>query len=137
MRGTWSVINSLLNKPTNDTPNYFVCNDEKINDTQTIANEFNSYFINCCKEALSSMSQPNSNLGFKDYLQDHFPHSLFFNPITECELLEVWKALKTTFSCGFDNLSCNILKQIIFFAVKPLVHIVNLSLTTGTVYSNI
>ena len=133
MKDMWSVINTLLNKPSNESPTYFLQNDDKICDSQTIADEFNSYFINCCNDALSSMSRPTTNLHFKDYLKDNFPHSLYFNPTTESELIKICKSLKTTYSCGFDNLSCNTLKRIIFSIVKPLVHIFNLSLSTGDV----
>ena len=61
MKDTWSVINSLLNKPSNDAPLYFLHDNEKVSDPQTIANKFNSYFMNCCKDALSSMSKPSPN----------------------------------------------------------------------------
>ena len=108
-------------------------NDEKVTDPQIIANKFNSYFISCCSDALSSISNPSSNIHFKDYLQNNVSHSVFFNPTTESELLEICNTLKTTYSCGFDNLSCDILKRIIFSIVKPLAHIFNLSLATGNV----
>ena len=133
MKDTWSVINSLLNKPSRDAPLYFLHNNEKVSDSQTIANEFNCYFMNCCKDALSSMAKPSPNLDFKDYLKNPNPNSLYFSPTTESEILEICKSLKNTYSCGFDNLSCNMLKQIIFSIVKPLVHIFNLSLSSGDV----
>ena len=52
IKGTWSAINNILKKSKHDMPNYFLCNDREIDDPRTIANEFNSYFENCCKIAL-------------------------------------------------------------------------------------
>ena len=49
------------------------------------------------------------------------------------ELIKICKSLKTTHSCGFENLSCNILKQIICSIVRPLVPIFNLSFNNGDV----
>ena len=52
---TWSVINKILHKSEKEMPNYFTCNDKKEDNPQNIANEFNSYFDNCCSAALESM----------------------------------------------------------------------------------
>ena len=86
-----------------------------------------------CNNELSSMSRPTTNLNLKDYLKDNFPHSLYFNTITESELMKICKSLKTTYSCGYTNLSCNILKQIIYSIVRPLVPIINVSFNNGDV----
>ena len=84
-------------------PNYFLCNDREIDDPQTIANEFNSYFENCCKIALESMpSQATSSSSFDTYLTGNFVKSVFFKPINECELIAVCKSLKTSYSYDVD-----------------------------------
>ena len=61
-----SINDIILQKSINYLPDYFLCNDREIDDPQrlrvTIANEFNSYFENCCKIALESMpSQATSS----------------------------------------------------------------------------
>ena len=46
MRATWTSINSVLsrNNTPSSYPDYFVINDNKVSDDQTIANSFNNYF---------------------------------------------------------------------------------------------
>ena len=48
---TWTVINSLLNKPKHLLPQYLICDGKRVDDGECIATEFNSYFVNCCKDA--------------------------------------------------------------------------------------
>ena len=48
INGTWKIMNTLLNKRITSLSLYFVNNDELIQNEQTIANEFISYFSFCC-----------------------------------------------------------------------------------------
>ena len=97
-----------------------------------IANEFNSYFGNCCTNALSSSEDEAGNDEFKVYLSESFANSLFFKPVTESEILEITKSLKSN-SCGFDSININVVKKIIYSTVKPLCYLFNLSITSCNV----
>ena len=48
MRKTWSTINDILSRKTNNKsiPDHFIDGNEIVTDKQTIANHFNSYFTN-------------------------------------------------------------------------------------------
>ena len=133
IKGTWSVINKLLCKSKRNPPQYILCNDKRIDDSQCIANEFNSYFINCCTNILTSSQVVARNDTFEGYLSDPLSKSLFLKPITESEILEITKSLKKSNSCGFDGINSNIVKKIIYSIVKPLCYIFNLSISTGNV----
>ena len=133
IKGTWKTINTLLNKSKPKLPTYIMKDGKMVENDQSIADEFNSYFISSCSgfDANNRLAQVNT-ISHTNYL--HFPtsSSIFFKPISQNELIEVCKSLRNTKSCGYDNIGCNVLKQIIHAIVKPLVYIFNISLSTGT-----
>ena len=81
IKRTWSIINTILQKSSNNMPTYFVRNDTEIDDPQIIANEFNSYFHNCCTVSLESLPHKSTSLELHSYLVDNFPHIICFNSI--------------------------------------------------------
>ena len=133
IRGTWSIINNLLCKSKRISPQYILSDDKKIDDSQSIANEFNSYFINCCTDILSNSQDVPMNNTYREYLNDPVSASLFLKPISKCEIIEITKLLRKSSSCGFDTINVNIVKKIIYIIVDPLCYIFNLSITTGIV----
>ena len=56
---------------------------------------------------------------------------MFFNPTNQDEILEIIKTFKSKNSSGYDGISTQLLKQIIYYIVSPLEYIFNLSLSTG------
>ena len=48
MRGTWQVLNKIINKKQkqNCMPGYFTCNNKRIVNKKHIANGFNNFFVN-------------------------------------------------------------------------------------------
>ena len=135
-KGIWNKINELLNKSKSPLPSYFIHNHEKIQDEQTIANEFNSYFKSVPHSVLVNGPghNPTSNVqcnDFTDYLKRPLLKSFFFKPVTEVELVEICRSLKNTNSTGPDDISPIVIKQIIHVIVKPLVHICNVSFASG------
>ena len=139
IKGTWSVINTILHKSKNNMPNYFISDDREIDDPQSIVNEFNNYFDDCCKIALQSMPSAGSpcTSDIDSYLTENFSKSLFLRPIQECELIEICNSFKNSFSYDVNYLNVNIMKQIIDPIVEPLVHIFNISIETGIVPNNL
>ena len=122
VKHTWSVIKDILHKSEKEIPNYFTCNDKKEDDPQTIANEFNSYFDNCCSAALESMPPVKNSChsSLNNYLPDRCQQSIFLNPIEEFELVEMCKSLKNSNAYDFNYLNVNIIKKIIHTITKPL-----------------
>ena len=48
MRGTWQVLNRIINKTKkqNCMPEHFTCNNKRIVNKKDIANGFNNFFVN-------------------------------------------------------------------------------------------
>lgn len=57
--------------------------------------------------------------------------SLYFEPVTPTEVLNIIYGLKTSCSAGYDNVTSEILKYTASEIMTPLVDIINLSLTSG------
>jgi hypothetical protein len=56
---------------------------------------------------------------------------MFIVPVTEIEVEQTIKGLKTNSAAGFDEIPMSLVKQCLGYYVKPLVHIYNVSFQTG------
>lgn len=97
-----------------------------LSDPKDIANAFNDYFVNICKpdvNSLQTLAQNNKNdteISFTfDVMSDDFLRS-------EIRKLSPSKVI------GIDNINANLLKFAGDAIIPPLLHIFNLSLSTGT-----
>ena len=111
--------------------NEFEKNGEPITGNENIANEFNNYFVNVGPSLADNI--PATDIHFSQYLSDsnNVKHSLFLNPVTEDEIVQVVAQLKPKKSKGHDELDMCIIKKLIPYIVVPLKHIFNLSLLSG------
>ena len=125
----WKTINDLIKNKKKNHPETITKNGIEIKDPIEIAQTFNEYFTNIGPELASSI---DSNVGhFTEYVSEHAETSLFFKPTTENEILKIVQSLELGKACGYDEVSVNLLKKIIFYIVSPLNHIFNLSFTSG------
>ena len=77
-------------------------------------------------------SKKNSNgSDYLQFLSNPCDKSFFFTPSNCVEMLNIVNSLKISYSCSHDAMSTHFLKQIAGSIVTLLVHICNLSLTTG------
>ena len=53
------------------------------------------------------------------------------NPTTAKEMTKIVKSLKSSQSCGYDEIPCKVLKCSLPYIISPLVYICNMSLTNG------
>ena len=125
----WQVIKSIMNK-RKYTPisNKFKDNDKIISDGNIIANKFNNFFINVGKTLTKTI--PRSNKIPLDYITNGNINKFYFSPVTENEVRNILGMIKDS-AAGWDELKAFIMKQIKEVIVTPLVHICNLSFTTG------
>jgi hypothetical protein len=132
----WKTLNNLLgrNKKT-QSPDFFIsANGERITDNQIIAQRFNDFFANIGITLANKISEPPNNE--KPSMTQHYnSNSMFMYPTTPNEILKICSTLKNSNSSGDDDISNNLLKQIIPSICDVLSHIFNLSLTTGVVPS--
>ena len=73
----------------------------------------------------------NKDKHFSDYITHHVVNSMFLEPVTEQEILNIVKLFKNKHSCGHDGIPMFLLKNVIYNILKPLSYICNLSLKNG------
>ena len=95
-----------------------------------IANAFNSFFVNICKENLDRHSEDNI-VSYKKYLTKKIDCSFVFRPIDENLVAKKISNLKSSHSRGHDQLSNMVVKLISSHIGKSLTLIINQSLYTG------
>ena len=130
IKGTWNVINAILNKgQRKSNPSYFVQDGITIDEDKDIADRFNEYFVSVGTRLASNL--PLCNNTFESFLQDRQSNSLFLNPITQEEIIDILNKIPDGKAPGFDGLSAFVIKRAKHALAKPLACIFNESLITG------
>ena len=132
IRKTWDTIKFVLNMNRNKTnfPQFFLINNNKINNKYEIATHFNKFFTNIGPQLASKIH--TSNLPpFTSYLTDHIEHTFSFEQVHEADITSILIKFKPKSSVGHDELSMKLMKGIIPSLSKPLALIINQSLVTG------
>ena len=135
-------VYKVINEATNEAPKRFSAIQEIINETDKkiitsaseLANYCNKYFIQI-GDAINSRIEPPSNQCIFQTQNPLCIQTLFLNPVTENEIINIISSLKNTKSKGHDGISSNLLKLIHKEISKPLAHVINLSFQTGKVPS--
>ena len=130
IKKTWSTINDLLNKTRKKKkfPEYFMLNDEKIQDKLQIANQFNIFFTNIGPELAT---QIHSNTPHTTYMKKSINSTFKFENVHESQILKIIDKLQSKSSCGIDGMSTKLIKILKLEISKPLTLIINQSLNTG------
>ena len=101
---------------------------KEITDKKTIAEEFNSYFINVGPKLATKI--PPSNTNFESCLPN-ITASFLEKPLKEKEFKDAFFALKTNKSPGNDNLHVNVIRKLYHELKIPLMNIFSISLKKG------
>lgn len=133
IKKTWTILKQALGKQNNQPkfPKLFTIENRLISDKKEIANSFNDYFSTIGNLTGQKVKQTHKH--FSDYLKNSMKDSMFLETVEETEVLNIVNKLKPKTSSGYDEIPTKILKDTIHLIVKPLTHIVNLSLTYGIV----
>lgn len=99
-------------------------NDKCSNDNDSTANVLNKYFIESVEMITRELKSEPSIL-FVNSLQ-----SFYLLPVTEVDVIGILKRIKKTDAAGYDEIPACILREATDL-VGPLVHLINLSFTTG------
>ena len=131
MKATWRILNDLAGKaPRNTIPNKMQNGDASFTSPEPIAEAFVDYFSkigrDICESIACTQSDPSA------FLSGNYPQSLFLEPTTELEVLSIITQMRNS-SAGHDALRPQLLKENGDSFVKPITHIVNLSLSQGVV----
>ena len=127
---SWKIIKKVINKnTTNLVSKRFSLNDDYITDGNTIADHFNDMYVNLGKN-LSANINTVSNRAPESYISLCNKNSLYFQPVSEDEIVKIVLQMKNS-SPGSDGITAKILKQSCHQILKPLSHVLNLSLLNG------
>lgn len=134
---TWQIIKEAIGtKPTNKKKirKIMEVGVEKTNPVD-IANAFNGYFekigASLASKLLEEMSTTEDALVTKTTTDRHIPNSLFFQPVTEGEIINAIASFKEDGAGGPDQITPKLLRRVKEEIAKPLAHVTNISLTTG------
>ena len=115
----WSTNNSFINK------------SKEKNNSETFnidINNANNYYSNVGYETVKKIPNVKSNV--KSYLVKRQIQSIFLNPVSENETVNIINQLPVT-SAGYDNIPSKLLKLTIEHIKKLLCKIFNASLSIG------
>ena len=123
----------LLNKSKtkHNYPDSFVHNDIHISNNESIANNFNDYFVNVGSNLASKI--PATHTNFLNFLKGSYPNSFVFYPTYDTEIFNIMMNLNPNKSPGPDNIDPLVCK----LAAEPHTpihtHIFNQSMEVGRV----
>jgi potassium voltage-gated channel Eag-related subfamily H protein 8 len=133
IKTAWRMIrDNSGTTPQFDRIDSLICGNMLLKNPKDIAHAFNNYYSNI-----------SVNLGIKRINRDNailYLHNINLNtitqmemtPISELEVINVLHSLKPKDSVGYDGISTRILKYCACAIRKPLTHILNCSLMSGT-----
>ena len=124
------------NKFKNYIPAAFNHGGNIIKDKSNIAEEFNNFFINIGPNIVEKMANEN-NKHFGQYLTDHYDCRLKFKTISESDTIAIINNIKAKKSCIHDQLSTELLKNIMNPLIQPLTHVINQMINTGLFPDNL
>ena len=101
-----------------------------ITDPDKLVNTFGSHFSLVVHIKLHSHF--GQNLSLPCTLPVMNPHTFFFRPVSELQLITIFNKLKNKTSIGNDGLSFQLMKQIKYYIIPPLTHLINYSLESGS-----
>ena len=131
IKASWNVLKSVINRnKRRKCVTSFKFKQELLSNPQAIVDRFNDYFINI-GPTLAQAIPENINNSPQHYLRNRISESIFFQPVLENEILQNIGKLKNS-SAGWDGFEAKVIKEIKNTLVIPLVHVCNLSLTSGT-----
>jgi hypothetical protein len=127
----WKVLKSIVRKKKNlSLQTEFNVNGKTVNDPKEIVNCMNDFFVNVGARLQEQISVSHTDP--VSLIKGNNDNSMFLVPTDEQEITNVIAQLKGT-SCGYDNITCSILKHVFPAIVKPLCHLINTSFVEGTV----
>ena len=132
IKKTWVIINNVLGrKGPPQTPAFMAFGNDKITCKKSIANTFNSFFLDSVSQILKNI--PSTDKTFETYLPNPMKNSLFIDFVEPYDIQIAINEFKPKTSSGFDEISCKLLKLSAPYIIKPLVHIINTSFASGIV----
>ncbi|NNK28926.1 MAG: RNA-directed DNA polymerase, partial [Flavobacteriaceae bacterium] len=131
-RKIWNLVNEATNrnKQKESLPTEMIDSDTKFTGKEEIANKFNQFYTEIGPNLANKIC---SNTSYTDYLKTPAQSKLKLQQINEEELENIFKDLKPKRSAGYDEISNHLLKTLQQEISKPLLYLVNRSISQGIV----
>jgi len=132
LKKQWQIIRSILRTDNKASRIDLVdSNGVMIEDDETIANKFNSYFTSIPQNLAEKIpSSPNS---YNKYMKSPCDNSLALYLTNPEEIINISCSIKPTHSSGLDDIDPMIALPLIKSIAQPLSEIINCSFSTGVV----
>ena len=130
IKQTWTTINELLSNNKKEFPSYFIINGDKIDNKEDIANNFNSFSQNI-GPTLSTNIPQHKNITIKTFLKEKIAFSFEFSLLEQEMVFKIISKINSKHSCGHDDISTILMKNICPLILSPITLILNQSLSTG------
>ena len=126
---SWQIIKDVINinRSNSTLPKEFLINNRLVSNNQLIADSFNEFYINL---GASLSSKNTCNDSPMKYMNNPNNKSIFLFPTDESEVKSILIDLKPN-SSGWDDLPGRIFRDNSGALMKPLIHVINLSLSKG------
>ena len=112
MKETWKIINVLVNKKSSTRLSYpteFMKNGSIISGNMNIAEHFTSFFANIGPTLAKGIAKSDRHV--ESFLGDRATGSIFLNPVTEEELINIVHSAKDKKSKGYDGIDVSAKKN--------------------------
>ena len=136
IKQTWNVLRTVLKttKSSSSIPDVFINNGKVFSGLPEVSEGFNNFFVNIGPKLASSI--PPAKKEFTEYLGMSVEENFIFANVTPETIFETLSLLQGKASCGKDNISSKLLKEIMPNIVTPVVCLFNLSLKSGYIPEN-
>ena len=129
LKKSWKILKDIINKKKSSSRfSKFLVNETLTTDKQKIAEGFNNFYINVGPDLASNI--PNVDCSPADLLKDRVVNNLLLSEVCLDELETCIMSLKES-SAGWDGFTANIIKKSSLNLKRPLLHVINLSFSTG------
>ena len=132
LRETWKLVREVSctkAKQRDKLPDFFRHQGKVLLDPKEISDAFNKYFAEIGPNLANNV--PTSSKLFSDFLGPKTESEFQFSELSETRLFNFIKKIKPKMSYGEDLVSSKVLKFVAPTILKPLKHLINLSLRTG------
>ena len=129
LKKTWQILKEIINKNIKSSiSSRFMVNNQIVINKQTIADGFNSFYVNVGPTLAKNI--PTVNKSPCSFIKRSYNHLMHVDTVTSEEICKIIINLKLG-SAGYDNISSKVFKSTAGPCIIPLTHICNLSIISG------
>ena len=127
----WEGIKQLgsFKSMKDNHPKTIDLNGQILNDSQSISNAFNNFFINVGPNIANKI--PSTPDTFEKYMESRLLQSFYLKPTDSNEVVKIVSSMNSNKPTGPHSIPVRILKDNIDLLAPPLAYLINLSFQTG------